>query len=30
MLDIIYDTLGNIQDALGRVRFHMVDSSDGQ
>ena len=30
VLDIIYDTLGNIQDALGRIRTRMVNSSDGQ
>ena len=27
VLDIIYDTLGSIQDALARIR---IDSSDGQ
>ena len=30
VLDIIYDTLGNIQDALARIRTRMIDSSDGQ
>lgn len=30
LLDVIYDTLGNIQDAFGRIRIHMIDSSDGQ
>ena len=30
VLDIIYDTLGNIQDTLARIRTRMVDSSDGQ
>ena len=30
VLDIIYDTLGNIQDALARIGTRMIDASDGQ
>lgn len=30
MLDVIDDTFGKIQNALGRVRACMVDSSHGQ
>ena len=30
VLDVIYHTLGHIQDALARIRTRMIDSSDGQ